>query len=188
MAVVKLQRPKLGPGEQIYLTALLKGFFLTMTHAVKSLLGKSMGAKDLASSGLGVTMQYPEQTWDAHLPEYYRGAPALVTDEQGRERCVSCQLCEFICPPKAIRIVPGEIPSDDPWAKVEKRPMQFDIDMIRCIYCGMCEEVCPEQAIFLRKDYVITGLNRKEMIHHKEKLYQIGGVRSGLVNKWNELK
>ena len=140
MAVVKLQRPKLGPGEQIYLTALLKGFFLTMTHAVKSLLGKSMGAKDLASSGLGVTMQYPEQTWDAHLPEYYRGAPALVTDEQGRERCVSCQLCEFICPPKAIRIVPGEIPSDDPWAKVEKRPMQFDIDMIRCIYCGMCED------------------------------------------------
>jgi NADH-quinone oxidoreductase subunit I len=35
------------------------------------------------------------------------------------------------------------IPSDDPWAKVEKRPREFDIDMIRCIYCGMCEEVCP---------------------------------------------
>ena len=50
-----------------------------MTHSVKSLLGKSMGAKELASSGLGVTMQYPEQTWDAHLPEYYRGAPALDT-------------------------------------------------------------------------------------------------------------
>ena len=188
MAVVKLQRPKLGPGEQIYLTALIKGFFLTMTHAVKSLLGTSMGAKDLASSGLGVTMQYPEQKWDEHLPEYYRGAPALVTDEQGRERCVSCQLCEFICPPKAIRIVPGEIPSDDPWAKVEKRPAEFDIDMIRCIYCGMCEEVCPEQAIFMRKDYAITGLSRAEMVHHKDKLYQIGGVRVGLVNKWNEMK
>jgi len=34
---------------------------------------------------------------------------------------------------------------------VEKRPLEFEIDMIRCIYCGMCEEVCPEQAIFLRK-------------------------------------
>ena len=108
-------------------------------------------------------MQYPEQKWDGHLPDYYRGAPALVTDEQDRERCVSCQLCEFICPPKAIKITPGEIPSDDPWAKVEKRPKEFEIDMIRCIYCGMCEEVCPEQAIYLRKDYAITGLKRADI-------------------------
>jgi NADH-quinone oxidoreductase subunit I len=188
MAVVKLQRPKLNFGEKIYFGALIKGFFLTMTHAVKSLLGKSAGADSLASSGLGVTMQYPEQRWDEHLPEYYRGAPALVTDEQGRERCVSCQLCEFICPPKAIKITPSEIPSDDPWAKVEKRPLEFDIDMTRCIYCGMCEEVCPEQAIYLRKDYLISGFSRAEMVHDKKRLYEIGGVRVGLVNKWNELK
>ena len=188
MAVVKLQRPKLNFGEKIYFGALIKGFFLTLTHAVKTLRGKSVGAEELASSGLGVTMQFPEQRWDEHLPEYYRGAPALVTDEQGRERCVSCQLCEFICPPKAIKIVPSEIPSDDPWAKVEKRPLEFEIDMIRCIYCGMCEEVCPEQAIYLRKDYLITGTTRQSMVHDKKKLYEIGGVRVGLVNKWNELK
>jgi NADH-quinone oxidoreductase subunit I len=188
MAVVKLQRPKLNAGEKIYFGAILKGFFITLSHAVRALLGKTTGAKDLASSGLGVTMQFPEQRWDDHLPEYYRGTPALVTDEQGRERCVSCQLCEFICPPKAIRIKPSEIPADDPWAKVEKRPLEFDIDMIRCIYCGMCEEVCPEQAIFLRKDYLVTGYTRAEMVHDKKKLYEIGGVRVGLVNKWNELK
>jgi NADH-quinone oxidoreductase subunit I len=188
MAVIKLQRPKLKFGEKIYFGALLKGLFLTLTHAVKSLRGKSMGSDSLASSGLGVTMQFPEQRWDEHLPQHYRGAPALVTDEPGRERCVSCQLCEFICPPKAIRITPEEIPSDDQWAKVEKRPKEFEIDMIRCIYCGMCEEVCPEQAIFLRKDYLITGHSRADMVHNKKRLYEIGGVRTGLVNKWNELK
>ena len=106
-----------------------------------------------------VTMQYPEQKWDSHLPDHYRGAPALVKDERGRVRCVACQLCEFICPPRAIKIVPGEIPLGERFAKVEKYPEEFDIDMIRCIYCGMCEEVCPEQAIFLRKDYAITGLH-----------------------------
>ena len=188
MPTIKLTRPKLNAGEKIYFGALIKGFFLTMTHAIKSLRGKSPGSKSLASSGLGVTMQFPEQRWDDHMPEYYRGAPALVTDEQGRERCVSCQLCEFICPPKAIKIIPAEIPSDDKWAKVEKRPLEFDIDMTRCIYCGMCEEVCPEQAIYLRKDYLITGTSRDQMVHDKKKLYEIGGVRVGLVNKWNELK
>jgi NADH-quinone oxidoreductase subunit I len=179
MAVIKLQRPKLNFGEKIYLGALVKGFLLTMRHALRTLRGKTAGAETLASSGLGVTMQYPEQKWDAHLPDHYRGAPALVTDEQGRDRCVSCQLCEF---------TPGEIPPGDAWEKVEKRPREFEIDMIRCIYCGMCEEVCPEQAIFLRKDYTITGLKRSDMVHDMKKLYEIGGVRVGLVNKWNELK
>jgi NADH-quinone oxidoreductase subunit I len=133
-------------------------------------------------------MQYPEQKWDDQLPEYYRGVPALVTDEQDRERCVACQLCEFICPPRAIKIVPEEIPTDSEWNRVEKRPKVFDIDMIRCIYCGMCEEVCPEEAIFLRQDYAVTGTTREEMVNDKDKLYKIGGQRVGLVNKWNDLK
>lgn len=188
MATIKVERPKLTSGEKIYFGSIFKGMVITLKHAFKSLAGKSTGADELSSSGMGITMQYPEQKWDDQLPEYYRGAPALVTDEQDRERCVSCQLCEFICPPKAIKITPGEIPSTDEWAKVEKRPKEFDIDMIRCIYCGMCEEVCPEQAIYLRPDYVITGTERSEMVHNKERLYEIGGKRVGLVNKWNDLK
>ena len=82
----------------------------------------------------------------------------------------------------------ARFPSGDRFAKVEKYPEEFDIDMIRCIYCGMCEEVCPEQAIFLRKDYAITGYTRAEMVHNKEKLIEIGGVMHGLVLKWNEKK
>jgi NADH-quinone oxidoreductase subunit I len=177
MATIIVQRPTLKWHERWFISTFFKGLRITIGHAIAILRGKKK-----------VTMQYPEQKWDASLPEHYRGAPALVTDEHGRERCVSCQLCEFICPPRAITIVPEEIPHEDKWAKVEKRPREFKIDMIRCIYCGMCEEVCPEQAIFLRKDYAITGESRAEMVHDKKRLYEIGGVRTGLVNKWNELK
>lgn len=176
MAII-VQRPKLKWWENLYLPGLISGMRVTLGHFFAILLRKKK-----------VTMQYPEEKWDAHLPEHYRGAPALVTDEHGRERCVACQLCEFICPPRAITIKPEEIPAEDRWAKVEKRPRAFEIDMIRCIYCGLCEEVCPEQAIFLRKDYAITGTSRAEMVHDKNRLYEIGGVRTGLVNKWNELK
>ncbi len=176
MAII-VERPKLKWWEQLYIPALISGMRVTLGHLISILSRKTK-----------VTMQYPEEKWDSHLPEHYRGAPALVKDEHDRERCVACQLCEFICPPRAITIKPEEIPSEDKWAKVEKRPKTFDIDMIRCIYCGLCEEVCPEQAIYLRKDYAIVGTSRAEMVHDKKKLYEIGGVREGLVNKWNELK
>jgi NADH-quinone oxidoreductase subunit I len=170
-------RPKLTLSEKVYLPAVVAGLRITIKHFFDILLGKKK-----------VTMQYPEEKWDADLPSHYRGAPTLVKDEHGRERCVACQLCEFICPPRAITIVPGEIPEESRWRKVEKYPESFEIDMIRCIYCGLCEEVCPEQAIFLRKDYAITGLSRAEMVHDKQKLYELGGVMTGLVYKWNEKK
>jgi NADH-quinone oxidoreductase subunit I len=172
-----VSRPKLTLSERIYLPAVLTGLGITIRHFFGILLRKKK-----------VTMQYPDEKWDDSLPPHYRGAPTLVTDEFGRERCVACQLCEFICPPRAITIKPGEIPESDRWRKVEKYPEEFEIDMIRCIYCGLCEEVCPEQAIFLRKDYAITGLTRAEMVHDKERLYELGGVMTGLVNKWNEKK
>ena len=176
MATIVL-RPKLSLLERSYFPAILGGLWITMKHFIKMLFGQTK-----------VTMQYPEQKWDSAMPEWYRGAPTLVKDEHDRERCVACQLCEFICPPRAITIKPGELPGDNRWSKVEKYPEKFDIDMIRCIYCGLCEEVCPEQAIFLRKDYSITGLTRAEMVHDKEKLYELGGVMHGLVHKWNEKK
>ena len=170
-------RPKLTLAEKLYLPSIVAGMAITFKHFKNMLLGRTK-----------VVMQYPEEKWDKNMPEHYRGAPTLVTDDKGRERCVACQLCEFICPPRAIRIKPGELPHDNPFAKVEKYPLEFDIDMIRCIYCGMCEEVCPEQAIFLRKDYAIVGVNRAEMVHDKQKLLELGGVCDGLIHKWNPKK
>ena len=159
-------RPTLRWQEKIYLPALLGGLAITLRHFVRQLTGKTK-----------FTVQYPEQK--QVIPPGYRGAPTLVRDEAGREKCVSCQLCEFICPPRAIRIAPGEIDT-----KVEKAPKAFDIDMTRCIYCGLCEEVCPEEAIFLRDDYALTGRSRAELLHDKAKLYELGGVLPRPIRKW----
>ena len=105
-----------------------------------------------------------------------------------RVRCVACQLCEFICPPRAIKIMPGEIPPSDRFAKVEKYPagIRYRHDPLHLL--RHVRRSLPEQAIFLRKDYAITGFTRAEMVHDKEKLLEIGGVMHGVVLKWNEKK
>ena len=119
-------------------------------------------------------MQYPEEKWD--VPDGYRGAPYLVKDVDGNTKCVSCQLCEFVCPPRAIRITPPGGGSTADREGAEKMPEEFEIDMLRCIYCGYCQEVCPEEAIFLLKDYAITGGSREELVYDKEKLLALCGA------------
>lgn len=133
-----------------------------------------------------VTLEYPDE--QPVLPKGYRGVPTLVKDPNGRVKCVACQLCEFVCPPKAIRIEPKEIPGSDENANVEKTPREFDIDMLRCIYCGYCQEVCPEEAIFLQNDYSLTGLTREELVFNKEKLLEIGGTLPDSYMKWEKKK
>lgn len=188
MSYTPIKRPKFSLLDRIYLKALGQGLCITLRHFVLALLGKSRNKKELGGSGIGVTMQYPEHRWDNNLPEHYRGAPALVRGEDGRERCVSCQLCEFICPPRAITIKPGALPEGAANQKPEKAPIEFEIDMLRCIYCGMCQEVCPEQAIFLTKEYLITPETREDGKNDKTRLYEMGGTKRGLVNKWNQYK
>lgn len=129
-----------------------------------------------------VTLEYPDQR--PHIPPGYRGAPTLVRDPDGRRKCVACQLCEFVCPAKAIRITPGEIPADAPNAHIERAPAKFEINMLRCTFCGLCQEACPEAAIWLQRHYSITGTTRDTFIHDKEKLYQMGGTLPDPVRKW----
>jgi NADH-quinone oxidoreductase subunit I len=161
-----VKRKELTFWERLYFPALWSGLKVTARHFFKK----------------KVTMQYPEEKWV--VPEGYRGAPYLVKDQEGRTKCVSCQLCEFVCPPKAILITPPG-PGGAPEAgNVEKAPKEFEINMLRCIFCGYCQEVCPEEAIFLMQDYSLTGSTRKEMVFNKEKLLALGGVHNDRIHKW----
>ena len=170
---MKVKRAKLSWLERLYIPSILNGFKVTMRHFF-SWKRSEVYADKQSNFAAKTTMQYPEEKWP--VPTGYRGAPYLVKDVDNSTKCVSCQLCEFVCPPKAIRITPPGRDGDVDREGAEKMPEAFDINMLRCIYRGFCLEVCPEEAIFLLKDYVITGENREELIYDKEKLLSLGGL------------
>ena len=170
MAIVPIPRTPLSLAERSYLPQIASGLKITLKHL--------FGPND--------TLEYPEQR--PAIAPGYRGVPTLVRDPNGREKCVSCQLCEFVCPPKAIRMTPGEVPPGSGREHIEKGPLAFDIDMLRCIYCGLCEEVCPEEAIFLLNQYSMSGYSRTEMVNHKDRLYELGGTLPDKHFKWDVKK
>jgi len=162
-----IERKPLTLAERAYLPQVISGLKTTFRQIFKP----------------SVTLEYPEQR--PPIPPGYRGVPTLVKDPDGREKCVSCQLCEFVCPPKAIRITPGEV-QDEAYAHVEKAPQEFEINMLRCIYCGLCQEVCPEEAIVLQEEYTLSGYSREEMVNNKQKLYELGGTLPDKHFKWEK--
>lgn len=173
---MKVKRTDLTFWERLYLPAIWNGFRVTWRHFRRTFFGRRNAATITAGG------YHPEVKWT--VAEGYRGAPYLVKDQEGRTKCVSCQLCEFICPPKAIEIVPPGPEVNPAAGNVEKMPREFKINMLRCIFCGYCQEVCPEEAIFLMKDYSLTGFSREEMIFDKEKLLALGGTHQDAIRKW----
>ena len=172
-----VDRPKLSFSERIYFGSVIKGLGQTLKH----FFGVMRDVFHWKDKKTAITMQYPEERWD--FKDNFRGAPALVRDQNGREKCVSCQICEFVCPPMAITMWPAEFEVGN---KIEKYPERFEIDMLRCIYCGFCEEACPEEAIFLVKEAEIVHTDKRDFVHDKDKLYALGGIREDRILKWQD--
>ncbi|CAM9910111.1 unnamed protein product, partial [Choristocarpus tenellus] len=78
-----------------------------------------------------VTINYPFEK--GPLSPRFRGEHALRRYPSGEERCISCKLCEAICPAQAITIE-SEMREDG-----SRKTTRYDIDMTKCIYCGFCQ-------------------------------------------------
>ena len=145
------------PERQVsYIRATLKGMALTFKHMFEP----------------KVTMQYPEEksTGPEHgMPSYsisprWRGTHRMLTDEQGRAKCVACGLCPTVCPANCIKLVPGEDENGN------RYPLIYEIDEFRCIFCGYCQEVCPEEAIHLGRHYENSEYSREGFVYDLERL------------------
>ncbi|MDR0379125.1 MAG: NADH-quinone oxidoreductase subunit NuoI [Candidatus Accumulibacter sp.] len=112
------------------------------------------------------TVRYPEEK--TPLSFRFRGIHALRRHADGEERCISCKLCEAVCPAMAIDIEMGEREDGS------RRTTRYDIDLNKCIFCGFCEEACPVDAIVLTRVFESHGESRGELRHTKSMLLANG--------------
>ena len=141
--------------ERLYLPAILKGLYITMSHFFKK----------------EVTIQYPEVK--RPVSDIYRGLHVLKRDDEGRERCTACGLCALSCPAEAITMVAAERTDDELHLyREEKYASIYEINMLRCIFCGNCETACPKEAIFLTDRFVASETKRNAFVYGKDKLVE----------------
>ena len=133
-----------------FLTEIARGISLALEAAVKP----------------KVTINYPYEK--GYLSPRFRGEHALRRYPTGDERCISCKLCEAICPAQAITIE-AETREDG-----ARRTTRYDIDMTKCIYCGFCQEACPVDAIVEGPNYEFATETHEELLYDKEKLLSNG--------------
>ena len=58
----------------------------------------------------------------------------------------------------------------------EKRPLSFEIDLLRCVFCGYCVDACPKQAIIMSREHEMSFTTREEAVVGIDGLKQKGPI------------
>jgi NADH-quinone oxidoreductase subunit I len=106
------------------------------------------------------------------LPPVSVQSLALIQNEDGSDRCVSCLACEKVCPSQVITIERKRNPAGKGFV-LER----FDIDLVNCMYCAACVESCPAQAIVTIQDFEMSTPNLQSLKADKEFL-DLQGLRA----------
>ncbi|MDO4171132.1 MAG: 4Fe-4S binding protein [Prevotellaceae bacterium] len=111
-----------------------------------------------------ITEQYPENRKTQHVAERHRGKLIMPHDENGKNKCIACTLCEKACPNGSIKIVSQMVTTAE--GKKKKLLTDYQYDLGDCMFCQLCVNACPHDAIKFVKDFENAVFNRDVLKQH----------------------
>jgi len=115
-----------------------------------------------------VTERYPENRDTLVMFDRFRGTLCMPHDEQGRNKCIACGLCQIACPNDTINVISESITNEE--GKKKKVLVKYEYNLGSCMFCQLCVTTCPYDAITFdqkfehavyEKDKLVMTLNKK---------------------------
>ncbi|MDO4196696.1 MAG: 4Fe-4S dicluster domain-containing protein [Prevotellaceae bacterium] len=140
----------------------------------KSWLGAAVEGVKTLLTGMDTTMgeyltpkiaeQYPENRKTQHVSERHRGTLVMPVDENGKNKCTACTLCEKTCPNGSIKITSVMVTTAE--GKKKKLLQDYQYDLGDCMFCQLCVNACNFGAIKFVKDFENAVFSREALVQH----------------------
>ena len=111
-----------------------------------------------------VTEQYPENRKTQHIAERHRATLVMPHDENGKNKCAACTMCENVCPNGTIKIKSTMVTTAE--GKKKKLLLDYQYDLGDCMFCQLCVNACNFGAIKFVNDFEQSVFDRNALVQH----------------------
>ncbi len=110
-----------------------------------------------------VTEEYPDNRKTLVMFDRFRGTLYMPHDENGKNKCIACGLCEMSCPNGTLSL-DIETVTDEETGKKKKVMRRYQYDLGACMFCQLCVNVCPTDAIVFDTKFEHAVFNRDKLV------------------------
>jgi NADH-quinone oxidoreductase subunit I len=110
-----------------------------------------------------VTEEYPDNRDVLVMFERFRGTLCMPLDEDGKNKCTACGLCEMSCPNDTLHLEIDTV-VDGETGRKKKVLREYRYDLGSCMFCELCVNACPTGAIAFGTKFEHAVFNRDKLV------------------------